>query len=133
MSFLDLKQAFPKLTGVSYSQSGNQVLHFGEKLIEVKPMASNDEIRAALQNPFVPTKNTTVTMAKSPLAGLGTKLGLAKHNAELDATKISAKVDELETRRQAATPKVLAGLEAQGADIAELETFVSDMEKASNA
>lgn len=78
------------------------------------------------------TTSTRRQMAKSPLQGLGQKLGLAKHNAEIDAQQISAKVDELEARRQAATPKVMAGLDAQGQDIGELEAFVSDMEKATN-
>jgi len=131
LSFPELKERFPGLTGLTY-HNGNQVLHFGDKLVEVSPMASFAEIEVAIQNPFVPTKNTTVKMAKSPLQGLGQKLGLAKHNAELDAQQISAKVDELEARRAAATPKVMAGLEAQGQDIGELEAFVSDLEKASN-
>jgi len=117
---------------ITYAPNGNQILHVGDKQIEVGPMASNDEIKAAIQNPTVPTANTKVKMAKSPLQGLGQKLGLAKHNAELDAKAISSKVDELEARRQAATPKVLAGLEAQGQDIGELETFVADLEKATN-
>jgi hypothetical protein len=117
---------------MTYAANQNQVFHIGDKSVEVSPMASNEEIKAAFLNPFIPTKNTTVTMAKSPLAGIGQKLGLLKHNAELDAQEISAKVDELDARRAAAKPKVMAGLEAQGQDLGELETFVTDLEKATN-
>lgn len=134
----ELKTALSGIPGIdgltiSYAKNGNQILHVEDKQIEIAPAASNQEIRTALQNPFVPTRNTKLTMGKSPLQGLGQKLGLAKHNAELDAAKISAKVDELETRRQAAVPKVMDGLESQGQDIAELETFVTDLEKAGNS
>lgn len=113
----------------------------GETLKVNWPLASNlqkiDQITQTVTEtkPDGTTTTTTSTrrqMAKSPLQGLGQKLGLAKHNAEIDAQQISAKVDELEARRQAATPKVMAGLDAQGQDIGELEAFVSDMEKATN-
>jgi hypothetical protein len=135
MSVQELKDALgPEATNltITYAANGNQILHVGDKQIEVGPMASNDEIKAAIQNPLIPTAHTKVKMAKSPLAGIGQKIGLERHNAELDATKISALVDELAARRAAATPKVLAGLEAQGQDIGELETFVADLEKATN-
>jgi hypothetical protein len=136
MSAYELQAALKDITGseqltISYAQNGNQLIHIGDRTVEVGPMASNDEIRLALQNPFIRTENTKVTMA-SPLQGIGQRLGLAKHNAEADAKLISAKVDELEARRQAATPKVMAGLEAQGADLKELETFVADIEQATN-
>lgn len=135
MSVQELKEALgPEATNltITYAPNGNQILHVGDKIIEVGPSASNAEIKAAIQNPTIPTANTKIQMAKSPLQGLGQKLGLLAHNAQLDAKKISAKVDDLEARRQAATPKVLAGLDAQGQDIGELETFVADLEKATN-
>lgn len=115
---------------MNYGPNGVQIFHINGRSIELSAMASDDQIVSAiLANPFETLK---VTMVKSPLRGLGQKIGLAVHNAELDAAKISAKVDELEARRSAAVPKVMDGLEAQGKDIGELETFVSDLEKAAN-
>jgi hypothetical protein len=67
MSARELREALKDIPGsdeltVSYAQSGNQVIHIGDKSVEVGPMASNDEIRLALQNPFVPTANTKMSI-----------------------------------------------------------------------
>lgn len=67
MSALELREALKDIPGaneltVSYGQGGNQVINIGDKSVEVGPMASNDEIRVALQNPFVPTANTKMSI-----------------------------------------------------------------------
>jgi hypothetical protein len=63
MSVYELKAAFRGVEGsealtVSYAANGNQLINIGDKTLEVGPMASNDEIRFALMNPFIPTENT---------------------------------------------------------------------------
>ena len=68
MSVYELKAALRGVDGVedltvSYAPSGNQLIHIGDKTLEVGPMASNAEIEAALQNPFVPTENTRLTVS----------------------------------------------------------------------
>lgn len=68
MSTLELKAAFKGIEGsehltVSYAPNGNQLIHIGDKTLEVGPMASNDEIAAALQNPFIRTENTKMSIA----------------------------------------------------------------------
>ncbi|MET3964922.1 hypothetical protein [Bradyrhizobium sp. S3.9.1] len=57
MSALELKEALKDIAGkeqltVSYAANGNQIITVGDKSVEVGPMASNDEIRLALQNPL---------------------------------------------------------------------------------
>jgi hypothetical protein len=62
MSVLELKAVFPQIDAVSYAPNGNQIIHIGDKAIEVGPMASNEEIRVALQNPFIKTENTKMSI-----------------------------------------------------------------------
>jgi hypothetical protein len=131
MAIWELKQAFPGLQTISTTPSGNQIFHFPDKSIEVGPMASNAEIAVALENPFIKTENTRITMA-SPLQGVGQKLGLLKHSAEANAKKIADKVDALSARMDVAVAKSTQHLDAQEKDIVDVETFVADIEKATN-
>jgi hypothetical protein len=62
MAMWELKQAFPGLQTVSTAPNGNQIFNFADKSIEVGPMASNDEIAVALENPFIRTENTRLTL-----------------------------------------------------------------------
>lgn len=67
MSVVELKAALRDVPGsehltITYAPNGNQVLHIGDKSIEIGPMASNDEIRAILKNPFIPTANTKMSI-----------------------------------------------------------------------
>jgi hypothetical protein len=131
MAIWELKQAFPGLQTISTTPSGNQIFHFPDRDLEVGPMASNAEIATALQNPFVRTENTRIIMA-SPLQGVGQKLGLLKHSAEANAKKIADKVDALAARMDVAVAKSTQHLDAQEKDIVDVETFVADIEKATN-
>ena len=63
MSADELRDALKGMPGsegltIGYAPNGNQLVTMDGKTIEVGPMASNGEILAALQNPFVPTRNT---------------------------------------------------------------------------
>lgn len=136
MGVQDLKESLSDIPGVTnltvtYAPNGNQILHVGDKQIEVSPMASNEEIRAALQHPTIPTRNTKITMV-SPLQGIGQKLGLLKHSAETRAKQISDRVDGLSERLDTSSTKALAALDGQEADIKDVEAFVTDIEKATN-
>lgn len=46
---------------IEYEPNGHQKLTIDGKTLEVGPMASNEEIRLALQNPFIRTENTKLT------------------------------------------------------------------------
>ena len=137
MSADELRDALKGMRGsesltIGYAANGNQIVTMDGKTIEVGPMASNGEILAALQNPFVPTANTKVKMV-SPLQGIGQKLAKLKHDAELDAVELSKIVDDLATRKDAAVGKAKTALQGQGKDIEDIEAFVTDVEKATNA
>lgn len=47
---------------MTYALNGNQVFHIGDRSVEVSPMASNEEIKAAFLNPFIPTANTKMSI-----------------------------------------------------------------------
>jgi hypothetical protein len=136
MSAYELREALKGIPGsedltIGRSPNGNQIITIGDKTLEVSPMASNDEIILALQNPFIRTENTKITMA-SPLQGIGQKLAKLKHDAELDAVELSKTVDDLAARKDVAIGKAKTTLQGQGNDIADIEAFVSDVEKATN-
>ncbi len=116
---------------IDYHDDGTQTLTLGDKVLQVGPMASNDEIRAALRNPTVPTQNTKVTMA-SPLQGFGQKLSKLKHDTEFDATKLAARVDALAARKDAAMAKSTKYLDGHEQDIVDIEKFVTEVEQATN-
>ena len=118
MSVNELKEVLkdvPGITGLSitYAANGDQILHVGDKTIQVSPMASNDEIRNALQSPTVPTRNTTVTV--NPIDRLKEKLAKASGVGGRVAAKIEAKADALiarESQLEAKADQAFAGHEA---------------------
>lgn len=63
MAIWELRKAFPGLQTVSTAPNGNQIFNFADKSIEVGPMASNHEIAVALENPFIRTENTRMTIS----------------------------------------------------------------------
>jgi hypothetical protein len=136
MSAYELQSALKDITGseqltISYAQNGNQLIHIGDRTVEVGPMASNDEIRTALLNPFIPTANTKVKMA-SPLQGIGQKLAKLKHDAAFDAEKLGSRIDAVAARKDAAVAKANGGLDVTERDIADVEAFAADIEQATN-
>lgn len=80
MAMWELKQAFPGLQTVSTAPNGNQIFNFADKSIEVGPMASNDEIAVALQNPWIKTENTKMSISDD-LKAAKAKLQQARQNA----------------------------------------------------
>ena len=67
MGVLELKESLRDVQGIdgltlSYAPNGNQVLHLAGQQVEVPPMASPAEIRFALQNPFIPKKNASMSI-----------------------------------------------------------------------
>ena len=101
MSIASLKAALADIEGfehltISHAANGNQVISIGDKHVEVGPMASNDEIKAAFQHPLVPTLNTKVTV--NPIDRLKEKLAKAAGVGGRVAAKIEAKADALIAR-----------------------------------
>jgi hypothetical protein len=93
MAIWELKRAFPGLKAVSPTKDGNQVFHFEDRDLEVGPMASNDEIRAALKNPWIRTENTKMSIADD-LKAARARLQQARQNAS-NAVAESASVASL--------------------------------------
>ncbi len=101
MSISDLRQALIGIPGVEdltvgYASNGNQLINVGDRTLEVAPMASNEEIRLALLNPFVRTENTI--MSVNPIDRLKEKLAKAAGVGGRVAAKIESKADALIAR-----------------------------------
>jgi hypothetical protein len=93
MAMWELKQAFPGLQTVSTAPNGNQIFNFADKSIEVGPMASNDEIAVALENPFIRTENTRLTLGA--IDRLREKALQAKGVVPRVVASIEAELDEV--------------------------------------
>lgn len=105
MSFRELKTRFPELTGLSYAANGNQILHTADRTLEVGPMASDDEIGVALQNPFVRTENTkimSITGATHLADSIKAKIQAAKDRMAQATTNTDAALTKLNTAADAA-------------------------------
>jgi len=81
MSVQDLKEALRDIPGshdltIGYAGNGNQIIHVGDRTIEVGPMAGIDEIRARLNiqkindigNPAMATLGEQLKAARAKLA-----------------------------------------------------------------
>jgi hypothetical protein len=85
MSVLELKAALSDIPGVEtmtvgYAPSGNQLVTIEDRTIEVGPMASVDEIKLALLNPWIKTENTKMSISDD-LKAARAKLQQARQNA----------------------------------------------------
>lgn len=110
MSLFELKQALKDIPGIEdltigYAEGGNQVLHLGNFACEVGPMASNEEIRVALQNPFIKTENThmsSITGATHLADSIKAKIQAAKDRMASATTNTDAALAKLNTAADAA-------------------------------
>ena len=86
---------------MTYAPGGNQVFRIGDLAVEVSPMASNEEIKAAFLNPFIPTANTKMSIT--------------------GANSLKAKFEAAKQRKAAIENRVEAALTSynSAADIAE--------------
>jgi hypothetical protein len=119
MALWEYQQAFPGLKTISNAPNGSQIFHFEDRDLEVGPMASNAEIAAALQNPWVRTENTKMSIS-------GYEPGSIR--ARMDALKKSGK-----DRRDAALAKLDEAGKAHEAVSAEIERVAGQIEKEADA
>jgi hypothetical protein len=83
-------------------------------------------------------KDIIQTIGEKPVAnslkaqGLPGKLAKFMHGVEFDASKLSDRIDGLETRKGAAFSRAAERLDATEANIGEVEQFVKDLEAATN-
>jgi len=98
MSVRELREALKGIEGaehltMSYGPGGQQLIHIADKTVAVGPMASNEEIRLALENPFIKTENTKMSIADD-LKAARARLQQARQNAS-SAVAESANVAKL--------------------------------------
>lgn len=130
MSVYELREALRGTKGIedltlTTAPNGNQIIAIDGKKLEFSPMASNDEIIAALQNPFIPTRNTRLTV--SAIDRLKEKALRAKNIApnaikafEADLDGLIAQEGAIETKRAAAIAphqEAIAGVTAELDDL----------------
>lgn len=109
--------------------SGNQVFHIGDKSVEVSPMASNAEIKAAFLSPWIPTANTKVEIMsitglqsgafEAKLAEIKQRIAdkQAQGLAKIDG-KIAAGAAKLDEAVDGVNAKIDAEVDAQLAEFA---------------
>jgi hypothetical protein len=66
------------------------------------------------------------------LQGLGSKLGLLKHNLEADAEKLSAEIDAADAERVTVMSQASDAVAAHRKDLADVKTFVAEVKQATN-
>ena len=123
MSVQALKSALADIPGsqeltINYAPNGNQLITIDGKTLEVGPMASNDEIRLALQNPFVRTENTK--MAITDAGKLATSIKDRIQAAKDRVAAVSANTDNaLKKLNDAADTgdKIAKQIEAEADDL----------------
>ena len=121
----DMREALRDVPGfedltIEYEPTGHQKLTIGGKTLEVGPMASNAEILAALQNPFVPTRNTKIMSISGYEPGaIRDKLNKLKAQGKQRRDAALAKLDEAGSKHEAVS--------------AEIENVASQIEKEADA
>lgn len=78
---------------MTYAPGGNQVFHIGDRSVEVSPMASNDEIKAAFLNPFIPTANTKMSITGIQQGAFQSKLAEMRQKMADKQAAALAKID----------------------------------------
>jgi hypothetical protein len=111
MSVLELKEALRHIPGIdhltlSYAPNGNQILNIDDRHLEVSPMASNDEIRAALQNPFIPTRNTKMSISGYEPGAIRDKLAKLKQQGKDRRDQALAKLDAAGAKHEAVSGEI---------------------------
>lgn len=105
MSVQELREALRDVEGsanLTISYNGpNQVIHVGDKSLEVGPMASNDEIRLALQNPFIKTENTKMSISGYEPGAIRDKLNALKAKTKQKRDEVLAKLDAAGSKHEA--------------------------------
>jgi DNA anti-recombination protein RmuC len=94
MAMWELQQAFPGLQTITTTKDGRQILHFEDRDLEVGPMASNAEIAAALQNPFIRTENTKMSISGYEPGAIRARLEAIKKTGKDRRDAAIAKLDE---------------------------------------
>lgn len=109
MSVQELKEALgPEATNltITYAANGNQILHVGDKIIEIGPMASTDEIRAAIQNPTIPTANTKMSISGYEPGSIRAKLEALKTAGKNRRDAALGKLDEAGSKHEAVSAEI---------------------------
>jgi hypothetical protein len=121
MSVLELKAALSDIPGadsmtIGYAPNGNQLITVDGKTVEVGPMASNDEIRLALQNPFIRTENTKIMTIADQLKAARAQLAEARQGAS-NAVAESADASRVVLQEAQKVLKEAADLRAEVAEL----------------
>ena len=125
MSVLDLKATLRGIDGsehltVSYARNGNQIIHIGDKTLEVGPMASNAEIATALTNPFIRTENTKMSISGYEPGAIRARLEALKKNGKERRDQAIAKLDDAGKKHEEVSAEIerVAGQIEKEADAA---------------
>ena len=130
MSISDLREALSDIPGardltLGYGADGNQVVTIGDRSVEVGPMASNEEIRDALQSPSV-TEKPLMTISGYEPGSIREKLSALKEKGRQRRDAALAKLDDAGKKHEAVSEeieKIAAQIEKEADDA--LQEFAS--------
>lgn len=105
MSAHELKEDLRGMPGIedltiSLAPNGNQLVTVAGKTVEVGPMASNDEIAAALQNPFIKTENARMSITGFQPGAIKAAIDAAKQSSQDQLNQAMAKLAAAQTKAQ---------------------------------
>ena len=114
---------------MNYAPNGNQLFQIGDKVLEVGPMASLDEIATALQNPFIRTENTKMSISGYEPGAIRAKLDALKKDGKARRDAAIAKLDDAGKKHEEVSAEIerVAGQIEKEADaaIAEFSEFTN--------
>jgi len=128
MSIADLRKAMKDIPGANdltlgYGSNGNQVVRLGDRSVEVGPMASNEEIRGALQSPM---ENSRMTISGYEPGQIRARLDALKEKGRQRRDVALSKLEQAGKKHEAVSEeieKVAAQIEKEADDA--LQEFAS--------
>lgn len=123
MSVFELRKALRDIPGsndltLGYAEGGKQVVTIGDRSVEVPPMASHEEIRAALQSPFV-TESPRMTISGYEPGSIRERLNALKERGRQRRDAALSKLDQAGKKHEAVSEeieKVAAQIEKEADD-----------------
>ncbi len=98
---------------LDYAPNGHEVITVGEQRFEISPAASDDEIRARIANPFIPTENIQMSITGLQSGAFQSKLAEMRQKIAEKQAQALAKIDGTVTDGLARIEAAAAGATAK--------------------
>ena len=134
MSIYELRQALRDIPGIETLTVEHRLfctlLHIDGRTLQVSPGASNEEIRLALQNPFVRTENTKMSITNikpGEVKGLLQKVRDRQAASLAKVASLAAKSEEVAAKMDAVTSTADKELDTALAELGQFSNLGPDL------